>query len=129
MWLCIVSFTVYSNDVDCDNPVTTIDINVCEGRKAEKAEQVLEKYFLTALETIKDQKSAYSSLEKSQVTWKNYKEDYCAAIYENWIEGTIRGYMQITCVLKLTKQRTHNIWGDYLTYMDSTPPRLPEPEE
>jgi len=56
VWLCIVSFTVYSNDVDCDNPVTTIDINVCEGRKAENAEQVLEKYFLTALETIKDQK-------------------------------------------------------------------------
>ncbi len=33
-----------------------------------------------------------------------------------------------SCLLDMTKKRTHEIWETYLTYMDSTPPILKEPE-
>lgn len=129
LWLSVVSFSAFSEEVDCDNAITTIEVNYCAGQEVAKAEELLTKYFTAALEAIKEQKGAYEGLQKSQVAWQNYREEYCYAIYENWIEGSIRGYMHSMCKLKLTQQRTYNIWGDYLTYMDSTPPRLPEPKK
>jgi hypothetical protein len=33
----------------------------------------------------------------------------------------------LSCQIKLTQLHTHTIWLEWLTYMDSTPPILPEP--
>ena len=127
--LCLVSLSTQAESIDCNNAVTTFDINVCEGKKLKEAEVKLVQYLAKALEVIKEQKEAFSSLEKSQTAWEEYKDEYCDAVYENWSDGSIRGFMQISCLIKLTNQRTHNIWQDYLTYMDSSPPILPEPEK
>ena len=32
------------------------------------------------------------------------------------------------CLLEQTRRRTHDVWKAYLTFMDSTPPLLPEPK-
>ncbi|MDE0552455.1 hypothetical protein OU793_24315, partial [Vibrio sp. VP6] len=56
-----------------------------------------------------------------------YMSSHCDSVYTQWRDGTIRGVMAISCKTKLTKQRTHELWENFLTYMDSTPPVLPEP--
>ncbi|MEJ2610137.1 MAG: lysozyme inhibitor LprI family protein [Candidatus Thiodiazotropha sp.] len=126
--IIVLSLSVQADDVDCDNPTTTIAMNVCAGREVENAESQLEKYVLKAEEKYATEKNIVETLRKSQEAWINYRKSYCAAIYEVWSGGTIRGVMFSGCMLKLTKDRTHTIWSDYLTYMDSTPPILPEPK-
>ena len=56
-----------------------------------------------------------------------YRDAECGAVYDYWSGGTIRGTEQLACQIDLTRRHTHTIWRLWLTYMDSTPPLLPEP--
>jgi uncharacterized protein YecT (DUF1311 family) len=131
-YFCILifafSYSVQSDELDCDNALTTIEINVCAGKTLEIAGTELETYISTAEEKYASERNVIEALQKSQLAWINYRKSYCDAIYEMWSGGTIRGFMFSRCMLQLTKECTHNIWSDYLTYMDSTPPLLPEPK-
>jgi uncharacterized protein YecT (DUF1311 family) len=67
------------------------------------------------------------SIDVAQKAWSLYAEAHCDSIYTMWREGTIRGVMHLNCKTKITKLRTHELWENFLTYLDSTPPVLPEP--
>ena len=51
---------------------------------------------------------------------------------ERYLEAARERYSDdqavVDLLLQLIQQRTHQIWSDFLTYMDSTPPILPKPE-
>lgn len=67
-------------------------------------------------------------LSESQRAWQAYVDSRCAVWLPDGSGGTMGGLFYASCVTQATRQRTHDIWGDYLTYMaDSTPPVLPEP--
>lgn len=123
-----LSSSVHAQDVNCESPNTTIDINICSSKEAEDAHAELELYLSKVIEKYSSEKKAMEAMRKSQAAWLAYREAYCGAIYELWSGGTIRGAMHNGCLLELTKQRTHTIWKDYLTYPDSTEPDLPEPQ-
>ena len=55
-------------------------------------------------------------LSESQEAWQAYADARCQGVF---------GYAW--CLIDLARRRTHDIWSDYLTYSDSTPPILPEP--
>ena len=118
---------VHANEVDCENAMTTYAMNICAGREMESADARLARYIAAAKEKYSAEPGVVEMLDRSQDDWLVYRKSYCDAIYEIWSDGTIRGAMFSDCMLQLTEQRTHNIWSDYLTYMDSTPPVLPEP--
>ena len=40
----------------------------------------------------------------------------------------VRWAAYLGCKIALTQARTHWLWRNWLTYMDSTPPILPEPK-
>ena len=122
------SYSAQSKELDCDNALTTIEINVCAGRTLDIAETELKTYIATAEQKYASEKNVIEALQKSQFAWINYRKSHCHAIYEKWSRGTIRGVMFSSCMLQLTKERTHTIWSDYLKYMDATPPLLPEPK-
>lgn len=124
-----LSVAADEGELDCENAITTLEVNACIGREVAEAEEVLQAYLSAAMEQIESQPDAQDALDKSQQAWLAYRSAYCDAIYTQWIGGTIRGAMSGLCALKLTKSRTHLVWEDYLTYMDSTPPVLPEPEK
>ena len=126
--LILLPFQVHASEIDCGNAMTTYEMNICAGRETEAAETLLEKYLDKAKEKYKNETAVITSLVKSQDAWVIYRKTHCDAIYEMWSGGTIRGVMFGGCMLQLTKQRIHKIWEDYLTYMDSTPPMLPEPK-
>ena len=74
------------------------------------------------------QRRQTQAIVDAQAKWQEYKSKQCEAVYLRWQQGTIRGPKAVRCDLDLTRQRTHRIWSDFLTYPDSTPPILPEPK-
>ena len=66
-------------------------------------------------------------LSESQEAWQAYADARCQGVFEATSGGTMGGLGYAWCLIDLARRRTHDIWSDYLTYSDSTPPILPEP--
>jgi len=118
-----------SDDFNCENAVSTPEINYCAGLDLEKAENEMNIYFLRSKDQQKHDPELIPTMEAAQVAWANYVEAHCDSIYTMWRDGSIRGAMSLTCKTNLTQQRTHDLWTNFLAYMDSTPAVLPEPNK
>jgi uncharacterized protein YecT (DUF1311 family) len=112
----------------------TIEINDCMSATLTKAQGDLDRYLAAARTRLKSEAkddtgaaAALVDLDKVQAAWVAYSRADCAAVYDYWSAGTIRDSMELTCEIDLTRRRTHTVWSEWLTYMDSTPPILPEP--
>ncbi|SFD51425.1 lysozyme inhibitor LprI family protein [Pseudoalteromonas denitrificans] len=129
----ILIFAIYStyalsDDIDCTKAINTIEINYCAGVELKNAKRQMEAYLTKSKEHNSYDLELIKSIEVAQEAWSLYTDAHCDSIYTMWREGTIRGVMHLSCKTKLTKARTHEIWTNFLTYMDSTPPVLPEPK-
>ncbi|MCG9693828.1 DUF1311 domain-containing protein [Vibrio sp. Isolate22] len=116
------------NAVDCDNAMNTLEINHCAALELESAQVELDKYLAASLEHHAEDAELVDAIKAAQESWQAYMTAHCDSVYTQWRDGSIRGLMALSCKTKLTKQRTHEVWENFLTYMDSTPPVLPEPK-
>jgi uncharacterized protein YecT (DUF1311 family) len=109
---------------------TTLDVNACLSAELKSSEARLDKYLQAALthHGLDDEGAARLGLQASQQAFEAYRSIECQTVYENWKGGTIRTAMGLICEIDLTDQRTLEIWQQWLTYKDSTPPILPKPE-
>ena len=112
----------------------TIEINECQAAKLAKAEAELKRYLAAARKRLQSDAAddagaakALAGFDRIQTAWVAYRDGECGALYDYWSSGTIRTSIELTCEIDLTRQRTHTVWSLWLTYMDSTPPMLPEP--
>ena len=112
----------------CPDAQTTIDMNRCYADVLHRAEAKRERYLAAAIAAQTDRPKLQVAIRKSSAAFAAYRDAECGAVYQDWEEGTIRNVMALGCQIDLTDRRTHTIWANWLTYMDSTPPRLPEPE-
>lgn len=119
---------VSSAEVNCNDPISTLEVNVCAGIELEHAQQEMNHYLLKSKLHLSYDAQLVTAIDKAQKAWLNYSEAHCDAIYTKWRDGSIRGVMSLNCKIALTEQRTHQIWSNFLTYMDSTEPVLPEPK-
>ncbi len=113
--------------LDCDSAMTTLQINYCASIELALAQAELAQYLEATFEHKSHDPELVKSIKVSQEDWLAYRSSHCDSVYTQWRDGTIRGVMAISCKTKLTKQRTHEIWTNFLTYMDDTPPVLAEP--
>lgn len=129
--LASCSFVTMAGDkiLDCDNAQNTLEINNCASIELGYAEAELNEYLKASFEHNANDPTLIESMKIAQKDWQAYMSSHCSSVYTQWRDGTIRGVMSISCKAKLTKQRTHEIWSNFLTYMDSTPPVLPDPNE
>ncbi|WP_432452422.1 MULTISPECIES: lysozyme inhibitor LprI family protein [unclassified Agarivorans] len=127
--LCFV-FLVSATEqtIDCEKAYSTLDINYCAGIELDLAEQQMQRYLATSLKHNEDDPELLDAIKLAQQDWRKYYKSHCDSVYTQWREGSIRGVMALSCKTKLTKLRTHQLWENFLTYMDSTPPVLPEPK-
>ncbi|MFA0406899.1 lysozyme inhibitor LprI family protein [Vibrio splendidus] len=126
---CLPLLASASDDViDCENAMNTIDINHCAAIELESAQAELDKYLTASFEHNAYDAELVASIKKAQESWQAYMSAHCSSVYTQWRDGSIRGIMALSCKTTLTKQRTHEVWANFLTYMDSTPPVLPEPK-
>ncbi len=117
-----------SAGVDCQNARTTIEINQCAAIELESAQAQLAEYLQASVEHHADDSELVAAIKTAQKDWQAYITSHCDAVYTQWRDGTIRGVMSLSCKTQLTQQRTHEIWANFLTYMDNSPAVLPEPE-
>ncbi|MBM6550881.1 lysozyme inhibitor LprI family protein [Marinomonas ostreistagni] len=130
--LLSVSCAANSSDtevtIDCETAYTTRDMNQCAAQTLAESEQVMQRYLDASLERHQQDPELVQAIELAQQRWQQYRSAHCDAVYTQWREGTIRGVMTLSCKTELTEQRTHALWSNFLTYMDSTAPVLPEPK-
>ncbi len=124
----IYSVNALSDDFDCNEAMTTLQVNYCAGAELKKAQYEMNAYLAKSKEHNNYDLELIKSINVAQNAWLLYADAHCDSIYTQWRDGTIRGVMSLSCKTKVTKQRTHEIWANFLTYMDSTPAVLPEPE-
>lgn len=115
------------SSLDCDNAMTTLEINQCAAMQLESAQTELSQYVEASVSHHADNSELVAAIEDSQQAWEAYVAAQCDAVHAQWSEGSIRGMMALTCKTELTQQRTHTVWAAFLTTMDDTPPVLPEP--
>lgn len=113
--------------LDCDNAMTTLDINQCAAIQLASAKTELSQYVEASVAHHADDPELVAAIEESQQAWEAYVTAHCDAVHTQWRDGSIRGMMALTCETELTQQRIHTVWETFLTYMDSTPPVLPAP--
>jgi uncharacterized protein YecT (DUF1311 family) len=116
----------------------TLQINACFGERLKQADGELARYAAAARTRLQaaisraspgDDSSARASrgFDAAEKGWSAYRDAECGAVYENWSTGTIRVAEELSCRIDLTRLHTHTVWLEWLTFMDSTPPVLPEP--
>ena len=109
----------------CDG--NSAEVQACMGKQLEQANALLARYVATAQARIAKDFGSKPDLEAAQAAWSHYRDLECGDVFDLWMQGTYRTIASAECMLRLTQQRTHEIWQAYLTYQDSTPPLLPEP--
>ncbi|MBX9459950.1 MAG: DUF1311 domain-containing protein [Brevundimonas sp.] len=136
IWLAAAAMMMAGQEIDhlpadCAQASNTLEINACATLDVQREQLRLDRYFAAAVARVQgegdDGAEAAAWLRASQPAWKAYADIACGAVYEHWSGGSIRGVMYLGCMKELTRERTHAIWRDFLTYADSTPPILPEP--
>lgn len=110
---------------------TTREVEQCLAADLVRADAELNRYYAAAVRRLTDerQQAALSELRASERAWIQHRDAECDAVWEYWKGGTIRGTFSTECRVRLTRDRTIAIWSNWLTYVDSTPPVLPRPEE
>lgn len=120
----------------CDPGGNTLELNACALLYLEREQVRMQRYLEAALGRAQDSDNADPSygeatqsvayLRASQAAWSAYADIRCQGVYDKWKSGSIRTLMGLGCRMEATRQRTHDIWSDHLTYPDA-PPVLPEP--
>lgn len=116
-----------ADGIDCERALSTLEINDCAAMELQALEATLARYLDASRARHAEDPVAVASLDEAQQAWLAYQNAHCGAVYDLWRGGSIRNTMSIECAKALTRARTHELWRTYLTFMDSTPPVLPEP--
>jgi uncharacterized protein YecT (DUF1311 family) len=122
---------------DCTQAANTPEINACATRDLGRETARMERYLTVARRTADNlnganaedgaRSSQRAHLDNAQLVWSAYADIVCGAVYEKWARGSVRTAAALRCRIDMTRERTHVIWRNYLVYVDSTPPVLPEP--
>ncbi len=131
-WVLIQALLVSAVSVSaaplCGEERTTVDMARCLTAEVAAADKKLANYLATARARMDAQLLEEKvDLVAAQSAWLQYRDQQCGDVYQLWARGTIRYEKAARCQLDLTRERTHDVWSSYLTYVDSTPPVLPEP--
>lgn len=119
--------TISSANKLCPEAETTRAIADCLIGLSQQADEQMQHYLSEAKARHNDDKKLIELIDVSQKAWLDYQESHCSAVYQYWHDGSIRFIMHPQCLIYTTKARSYDIWREYLTYSDSTPPILPEP--
>jgi uncharacterized protein YecT (DUF1311 family) len=90
--------------LDCKNAVSTPEINECASIEQKKVEDKLNKVYQRVIKSV-DKAEAKKSLVEAQRAWVKFREADCNAVYQKWIDGTIRGVMFTGCMQNRAETR------------------------
>ena len=121
--------------LDCPGK-TTIEVNKCFAMARDRAKSELDRYRAAARERLHHgvdaddvPAEALWSFDAGERAWDSYVGQQCGAVFDYWRAGTIRVAKTLGCEIDLTRTHTRALWRTWLTYPDSTPPILPDPDK
>jgi len=103
----------------CERAETTADMRACLAQALQAAEKDLRRY----LDAARRDARPPDALEKSQAAWSAYRDAACAAAAGQYEGGSLRPVVALDCLLRLTRERTLELWRAYLANEGT----LPEP--
>ena len=113
----------------CVEATTTLDRIDCRTKQLNVEEKKQKQYFNAAVDRAALLDLNAQRLVEEQLAWEKYREALCGNVYLLWVQGSIRYEMAAACNLRLVQDRTYDLWRSYLTYLDNTPPVLPDPRQ
>lgn len=124
-WLYVVALSVFSlnanAELDCKNAMNTLEINAC----AEQEQQLVEKKLNQTYQAVMQMMSqpdlpsmSFAAVKKdlleSQRAWITFRKKDCDALYDFYIDGSIRNVVYISCMQKHAERRIDDL-DRYLT--------------
>ena len=103
----------------CERAETTAGIRACLSERLGAAEKDMRRY----LEAARREARPPEALEKSQVAWTGYRDAACHAAAGQYEGGSLRPVVALDCLVRLTRERTLELWRAYLANEGA----LPEP--
>lgn len=128
MLMLLLSLALAAPADRCADAKTTIETNACLARESNAADVEMTRYLVAARKrAAADGAGVARAFDDAQARWVAWRKAECDTLYLHWQGGTIRNAMLLGCRIDLTQARTRQLWQNWLTYPDSTPPILPEP--
>ena len=106
-----------SDDMNCSDPQTQIEMNICSGMELEAADVELNAIWPLARKTNdafaeylpEERKSDVKSLLKAQRAWIKFRDAHCASVALPNAGGTIYPLIYNSCRADVTRQRTEQL--------------------
>lgn len=108
--------------VDCENPMSTYEMNVCSERDLEKADAALNAIYKKALASIEDNgmeppfdsKTHEEAMRAAQRAWVAYRDADCKGLLPQvWTGGSGTTSAVNACLIDKTQQRTSELKDRY----------------
>ena len=106
-------------EVDCENPMTQFDMNVCSDRDYQEADAALNAQWVVTKEVVKEWDEslkslgliakAEQSLMKAQRAWIDYRDGQCETEEAGVQGGTMAPMIYSSCLAELTRKRTEEL--------------------
>jgi uncharacterized protein YecT (DUF1311 family) len=129
------------DSVDCSNDdLANMDMIVCNSIELREAEAELDRYLKASRDTLVAQiqfekqiepkseaDKALVAFDSAQSDWKRFVQNKCRS-ESAYFGGSDMANQNLHCYLTETKYRTLMLWQRWLTYRDTTPPKIPRPK-
>ena len=116
---------IITNNVDCKNAMTTVDMIRCGLVEIEEKYKTNYKYYKKVISVVSN--DVAEQIYKAYESGVSYRNSFCGAASRN-TKGTRRGTLYQHCILVLTEANTHFLWDQFLTNMAGEAEFLDFPE-
>ncbi|MGR6468604.1 lysozyme inhibitor LprI family protein [Rhizobium sp. PAMB 3182] len=124
-------------DVDCSDPTTQTDMNICAYQDWQAADKELNAVYKEAVAYAKDEDTQFAdidknlvgaldALKKAQRAWVEYRDGHCDGMGFQARGGSMEPLLVGSCLADLTRQRTKEL-KELMTGLESQ--QLDEGEE
>ena len=123
----------------CVRDGSTPEINMCGAQDLQREEERMQEYLRHAngvARSMDEVERAFGGptsqrgyLNSAQSAWAAYASIVCTSAEDRFKDGSIRTMKYLGCMIKMTQERTHLIWKDYLSYSGDGTPVLPQPTD
>lgn len=100
---------------------TTAELRMCAAQQLRDAEAEMQRY----LDAARRAARPVSALDSAQAAWIAYRDQACRAAAGQYEGGSLQPVLALDCRLRLTRERSLELWRAYLAQEDTLPePRL-----
>lgn len=98
-----------STPLNCNNPQTTAEMNLCASQEYQAADQKLNSVYRALKPKLNKQQQ--QRITDAQIAWIKFRDASCAYEKGQFEGGTLAGPTGTTCLARVTQQRTKELEG------------------